>query len=493
MLYVFFVSAGYWFEWPDTTRFYDLQAEAFLHGDTALGVEPSPQLLALENPYDPKQLTGVPYLFDAAYFNGRYYMYWGPTPAAVAALWRLATGTGLGDKHVVFVATSTMLLFSLLILLYLRRSYFSSLPSWLLSMGLVAVGTASPILWVLNWPTIYPAAVVSAQAFLLAGLYVALPLLDRTKSQTWRYLLAGVLWALALGCRLTIAVGVAVLALSVSLNLLARSSGRRTWPGALLRIAALALPLVIGIGLLGMYNYIRFGDFLEVGQRYTLSRLDMDSIMRSGRYFNVRYLLPNTAYYLVGPLLFRPSFPFVLALRETLPTFSSLFAPLALPPIYHVEEVTGILFSMPAIVFVGPLLRACLGRRPNGPARTARIVPAEPIHRERDSSFQRICLTTLVAGIAAGIPVAVFFWVTTRYLLDALPLVALTAVAGSWQFFSARSRSPAQRNIAAAIIVLAVIVGMIVGLLLAMSSSASRLDDLNPALWGALTDFFSWK
>jgi hypothetical protein len=53
--YLWFVSVGMWLRWPDTSAYYDKQAEAFLRGQAHLVEEPSQALLDLPIPTTPKR------------------------------------------------------------------------------------------------------------------------------------------------------------------------------------------------------------------------------------------------------------------------------------------------------------------------------------------------------------------------------------------------------------------------------------------------------
>ena len=62
--------------------YYNLLVDGFRHGHLYLPVKPEPELLALENPYDP--VANAAYrLLDPSLYNGRYYLYFGPVPAVV--------------------------------------------------------------------------------------------------------------------------------------------------------------------------------------------------------------------------------------------------------------------------------------------------------------------------------------------------------------------------------------------------------------------------
>src|SRR6187455_485414 len=83
LFYLWLVTLGLWTDFPPSTNYYDLQANAFLHGQLALEVEPDPALLALENPYEPADRENIPVLWDATLYQGKYYLYWGPVPAVL--------------------------------------------------------------------------------------------------------------------------------------------------------------------------------------------------------------------------------------------------------------------------------------------------------------------------------------------------------------------------------------------------------------------------
>ena len=59
---------------------YVQQFDAFQKGQLHLDVEPSQRLLELENPYKPSEREGIYYLWDRAFYEGKYYSYFGLTP-----------------------------------------------------------------------------------------------------------------------------------------------------------------------------------------------------------------------------------------------------------------------------------------------------------------------------------------------------------------------------------------------------------------------------
>ena len=347
------------------------------------------------------------------------------------------------------------------------------------------------MLWVLNWPSIYPAAIASGQAFLLAGLYFAIPVIDASHRQLWRLSLIGILWALALGSRLTLIVAVAVLVIAIVFNLLSCIESRRQLKGAVARIAALGLPLLIGIGLLGLYNHVRFGSVLETGLRYQLSKLDHLLIIEGGKLFSAAYILPNMIYYLLAPLQFRTSFPFIRPLWHEIPSISSFLERFNVPDAYHVENITGLLLAMPAVAFSGLLIRELFCYQIDRGSRIPGYFDSSSGFN-RDRLFRRTIAILLIAGLTAAIPAILYFWVANRFLLDSVPLLAITTAVGTWLIYSTSRKYPLRRVFTTLLIISVVICASLISFLLAMTGSWTRFDDLNPVLWKSLTEFFVW-
>ena len=71
-------------ERPDFTNQYELMAESILNGHLYIDYpDIDPKLLALDNPYDfeARKAAEVSYHWDHAFYNGRYYMYFGIVPS----------------------------------------------------------------------------------------------------------------------------------------------------------------------------------------------------------------------------------------------------------------------------------------------------------------------------------------------------------------------------------------------------------------------------
>jgi hypothetical protein len=244
------------------------------------------------------------------------------------------------------------------------------------------------------------------------------------------------------------------------------------------------------MALLGVYNYVRFGDPLEAGLRYTLSVIDLNQLIGSRLLFNAAYLPPNLLYYLLAPLRFRPLFPYVRPVFGELPSISSFLRRLGDPATHHVEDATGLLLVMPFLIASVICVGSCLCRwsrhLPSDGGRTSSSTEARG-----SSDLIRLAGALFAASFLAFAPAALFFWVATRYMLDFTPLLILAASISTWAAIRAASKYPVRRGLLSTFIVAALLSTVCVSLLLAVTGSDSRFDDLNPALWGELLSLFS--
>ncbi len=106
-------AAGSKFYWRyDLDGYYDDLGRAFANGHLYLAAQPSPQLLALPNPYDPS-IEWALKMQDTVLFRGRYYLYFGAGPAVLLfAPWRLLTHHDLPENFALFLLCLGGFLFS---------------------------------------------------------------------------------------------------------------------------------------------------------------------------------------------------------------------------------------------------------------------------------------------------------------------------------------------------------------------------------------------
>ena len=278
---------------------YEYLAEGFLGGHTHLSVDPAPELLRLKDPYDPA--ANAPYrLWDASLYNGRYYLYFGPTPALAFVAWRIVSGATL-PQNMAVAAFAALGLAGLARLLWeVRGRHFGRLSDLALALIVATAFHASWLPVTLRRSGVWDLPIVAAAACAWWSLYFLWRFHDSGGKARWA-LATGAALALLMGSRVTFVPGCAALAL-----LLLAPSGEprgRRWRAACLGAAVAAAG---GVALLA-YNRARFGSWTEFGLRYVLFGEDY----RGLRFFSLGFAPFNAWNYLLSAPQLGPYFPFV--------------------------------------------------------------------------------------------------------------------------------------------------------------------------------------
>jgi hypothetical protein len=310
--------------------YYNLQADGFLSGHLHLDVDPSPQLLALKDPYDPA--ANAPYaLHDASLYHGHYYLQWGPVPVLLAFLpFRLLPLGELPASLAAALFAFLGLCFAVALMRFLVRRFAPGTPRWMIGAGVVALATGSAAPFVLRRVAIYELALLSAYAFLMAGVYLVATGALQGPARPRRLALGSLCLGLAVGCRPTMALPAALL-LGVWWWL------RRGEGADSRRLAAAILGPAAACGvLLAIYNVARFGSPLEFGNSYQLAGIDV----RTLKAYQLSAIVPGAWFYLLARAHVSSGFPFMHLLVA--PTY-----PGTLPAGYQLEVTGGVLSNVP--------------------------------------------------------------------------------------------------------------------------------------------------
>jgi len=405
---LWYSSAGRFPAFPEFDNDYIQLGESFLHGQLSLLEQPGPQLKALQNPYDYRQRENIPYHWDASYYEGKYYLYWGPVPALVFAGAEGLTHTQPSTSVMVDLPYIGLGLVLLAIFLLISRCFFpdaSSLSAGLFTlMGLVNL----PFLFLLGNPQIYHTSIIFGQFFLILGLLGWVIYLITGKT-AW-LIIAGLGWGLAIGSRVNLAVSVAIY-LVFALAWMGRESG---WRPSWKRDGSLLIPLALcGFGL-GAYNFARFGNPLETGQLYQLT-----IPVAHSSYFSISYLPTNLFIYLFYPIDLVVKFPFV---KSALFDVSLLPGWLSVPAAMSFDHnIFGVFSSAPGLWLMGLVVPLFI--LANRSVRERRAF--QPPFSKRFYLFAMVA----IAGIGQFLFLVVFFFGAERYIPDFyIPMVLGTAM-----------------------------------------------------------------
>jgi len=381
-----------------TQSYYNLLVEGFQDGRLSLRKAVPPGLAQLADPYDPA--ANHPYRTpptladDLSYDHGRFYLYFGITPALLL-FWPWAALTGHYLPHWAAVAAfcSVGFLAAVWLLAALWRRYFPAVPAAVAAAGALALGLGTGLPVLLQRSDVYEVSISCAYMLMALALAAVWQALHAPARRAWWLAAASLSLGLAVGARPPVLLCAIILVLPVPAER----------PGRFPLLAAAVLPLgCCGLALM-FYNFRRFGSIFEFGQHYQLSGIRQDTV----RHFSPGYLWFNFRVYFLEPMRWQPRFPFLANI-----------VPPPLPPGHGIVEKPfspfGILVDIPFTWFA--LAAPLAFRRTSG-------APSRP---------RLACLLAAAAVLFAGpaLVACLFFGTCSRYETEFLPALILLAVVG---------------------------------------------------------------
>ena len=263
----------------DNAQQYAELAKALAYGQLHLDVEPPTWLQDMENPYDKgardemQKQTGEEYLFDVAYYEGHYYVYFGVVPCLVFYLpFYLLTGANFPTAIGVLISCIAFLLGVTALMHRFARYHFKRVSLGLFLLLQMPLVFCSGALYLVKFPTFYSLPIMMAMAFTVWGLYCWMR--GRTSQSAWVWYLVGSLcMALVAGCRPQFIL-FSLLAFPLFWRKFITDKHIATAQGAREFICLLA-PYVVVAAALMWYNHARFGSYFDFGANYNLTVNDM--------------------------------------------------------------------------------------------------------------------------------------------------------------------------------------------------------------------------
>ncbi len=264
----------------DNAQQYAELARAFAKGQLYLDEEPPQWLKDMDTPYDKgardelQKATGEPYLFDVAYYEGHYYVYFGVVPVFLFYLpFYLVTGqnfpTALG---VLFAALAFVIGISALLDRF-ARYHFKRVSLGLYIILQVSLVAGCGVLYLLKFPTFYSLPIACGLAFSVWGIYFWMCGRSGRRLTVRKrcvcYVAGSLCMALVVGCRPQF----------LLLSLLAFPLFWRPYitdrrilkKRGVAEFVCLVAPYVVVAILIMAYNYARFGSFTDFGANYNLT------------------------------------------------------------------------------------------------------------------------------------------------------------------------------------------------------------------------------
>ena len=253
-----------------------MQTEAIMNGQIHLTEEPDQLLNKMKNPYDyyQRQIQGINYLYDVAYYKGKYYNYFGITPILTSILpFRIITGkyTHTYIFNLIYLFISIASLYSLY--KKLINKYIKNLSLCNFYLGFYTIIFASNIFTLIRGLK-YDIVLTSGISFLLISLNLAISLYNNHKHKTLKLILLGITTSLIVLSKPNLIIYYFLILFFIIISFKNLNIKEK-----IKNYSLIIIPLSIFAIFQMFLNYIRFDNILEFGAKYQLTSFNMNYCM----------------------------------------------------------------------------------------------------------------------------------------------------------------------------------------------------------------------
>ena len=248
-------------------------AKALAHGQLYIDVQPSASLMSMDNPYDTnaRYSNNVEYLWDYAYFNGHYYVYFGILPVLIYQLpFYLLTGGEFPVAASVAISSVVMCVGVAFLLKKICQRWLGEITQAMFLILLLVMLCGSWAAYACAVPGHYVLPIVTGLACLVWGLVFWIDSTRGGDINIPKAIVGSLLVALTLACRPQLMAG-GLIGVVLLVSCFKKMDKKRFFKSAIIAIA----PFVFIFMLIGMYNAARFGSPFDFGANYNLTTNDM--------------------------------------------------------------------------------------------------------------------------------------------------------------------------------------------------------------------------
>lgn len=287
-------------------------AHSLLNGRLDLMIDPPQTLLEMENPYDngSRKAQAPDALWDVAFYEGRYYVYFGVVPTLLFQL-PFEALTGIRNLPPVFgaiIMTIAMTFACFGLIKQAAMRWFPGISAAAYLIACTVLASCAQLHFLLLRCMVYEYVIVCGAAFVMLALWqwiaAANTPVEKRQTMIVHLMLGSLCMALAAGCRPQMEI-FAFLALPIFWNRYVTRRRLFTRKGAA-EFALFALPVILVAAGLMWYNYARFGSLFDFGANYNLTTNDMTK-----RGFNASRIGPALFACLFAPSPISATFPYV--------------------------------------------------------------------------------------------------------------------------------------------------------------------------------------
>ncbi|MEG2531043.1 MAG: cytochrome C oxidase Cbb3 [Raoultibacter sp.] len=442
-------------------------AKSMTEGKLYLEEEPPSWLQEMSDPYDKgardeaQKSTGEEYLFDVAYYEGHYYVYFGVVPVLLFYLpFYLVTGASFPTAVGVLIAAIAFVLGCSALLDRFARYHFKRVSLGLYLLLQIPLIFCCGILYLLKFPTFYSLPIMLGLAFSVWGLYFWMRgRAEHTKAPGW-YFAGSLCMALVIGCRPQLVL-LSFLAFPLFWRLFITEKHLFTKRGAL-EFACLIGPYFIVIAGLCWYNKARFGSLFDFGANYNLTVNDMTK-----RGWNVGRLAPALFAYFIQPPNVTGMFPYIH------PTpFETTYMG------QTIKEVTfGGVFACLPFLWVLPFASRVLTLR---------------IRQRSTRTIAGVIIVLITAGLLVGLLDAEMAGILQRYFADFSFMFLTAAVLLVFIVNENLDPNKATHHLLMKVLIVLVTVSMLYSLLLCVVPETGWFSDVYPWAYQSIVEAFQF-
>jgi hypothetical protein len=477
-IYIWITTIGRIDKWPSGADYYWKLTQAFQQGQTYLLEEPNPELAKLENPYDHRQRKGLEYLWDTTYYDGKYFLYWGPLPALLGLFVNAITSKPVTDTGLVFSFVLGTALFSVLLLKALYHQF--KFPGWAFWGSAFALMINVPLVWLLARPKFYEVSISGGQFFIMAGFYFLFFVFRSSKPHIGLITATSLMFGLAGATRINLLPSIIFLTVLILWRIYVVNN--KKFSASIASFTAVLIPLTMVAVSLCWYNYTRFGSIFEFGHRYQLTGPAL-----TADYNNIssyKYIIPNTYSYVFRLPVISEQFPF-LTLPRIKPDSWPLF--IRIPNYYlYNEPMAGVLFVVPLFSLTIAVLIRLLWLYLNGD------VPHNPIVKQPHRTLLVWFSISLFAYVFIQTTILfTFLYSAMRYLFDFSSALIVLSTMLIGYYLQRVDQNPYVAKILAFLWILSSALTVIAGILIGITGDRNNFLNQNPSLYYQLVEWFS--
>lgn len=415
ILVVFFINQGCSNQGND--MYNDNLVKALSKGEVSISGTPDTyKLEALDNPYDAversKLARNTDYIWDAAYFHQKYYVYFGVLPALfIMVPYYLIT-------HQLLSSAIVTLIFSLLSIPVLAiltkkvfQKYFKELPFQYMVFSVLMMIFGTMLIWINVAPRFYELVTVAGFFFATLGFLLIFDAEKEEGQISYQEIFLGSFsLAASVACRPTqffASLLVVPILLRILKNVVQQSvlhqkiddikNTKNKWStlsSFIKLMVVVAIPYLIVAILMMRYNYLRFGSPFDFGEKYQLTVNNMKDLA-------IRWAILPTGILcnLFGLPTFQAVFPFLHANGNIIDTFGY----------YYVEDMPG------GVFFLAPICFFCFGI-------------GKLWKESRNKELKIFATSLLIVGLIFTTFISLKAGSTGRYLLDFAWLFVLCGI-----------------------------------------------------------------